>query len=395
MVVAIVDWTALLKLGAEAWATVSVDLVPVPETRGCVLVWQRDASAVPDAVVVADGALSEFFAWTSTYAPHLAPISALAKVVEHSECPSLAATGAEAPASATPDPKVMRGYLGLVHAEVVAANWGSAAPANAGLTPYLSTFSWSALQRSLAGSPSSSLAVLRERWEDAHRALEAENLGYEAAAVQEVWELIGGSADDLLPVEGEIREFLRSVRDRSPRPRVLTPSRDQEVALQSLQVGPLEGRVELFKQLARELCAPAKLPAANAVVIGYALSLISQGSFAHTGLLGPSQISDVRPLLWYGWFDFLTHEPTAGSPSASAATLQLVRAVDAHRVGCRRDVALQELLVLQRPPHSDCLLDRRHPIWVELSREVVCLVQPTQRSSGKGRKGQQRRLFEE
>lgn len=390
MLIAKAEKTDLLQLGVRLWETQRTDAVPAPDAEDCVLVWREEPGLMPDAVIVANGALQNFFAWTTTYAPHLTPISCIADVVEH--CDFVASLENRNNHSRRTRDAI--GYLGLVHAEVVAGFHGHSPPPFIGLTPFVSTFSWSAFQQQVLTESAVSPRTLRERWDEARRLLDAHKLGYSSQHVEEVWAFLAKPEGRQSRDAKQVRNFLESVDAGSPSFRELSPAAAHVGELEGLQSGPLEARVDLFRKLTHALYDSRTPPPSNAVVLGYALSLISQGSFAHIGLLGPSRVSDVRPLLWYGWFDFHWSEATAASPASSAATLQLLRSAWKEESGWRpRDISLSELRVLARhnDPFSDCLLDVRHPVRVALSRDSVCTIQPGQRAA-RGR-DRQRSLF--
>jgi len=403
MLIATAERTELLHLGVREWEPQHAEGVPAPEKEGCVLVWHEKPDTMPDAIVVADGGMQSFLAWTTTYAPHLTPITGLVEVVEHLRFGCPASRGHdESDDRPKQDATATGGHLGLVHAEVVAAYQGTFAPLSAGLTPYVSTFSWLALQQHSDSPADASFRRLRESWDEARRLLDAKRLGYDSEQVEQVWSLVtdrdlAGEAKEN-QVAKQVASFLDSVRAGIPSFDALDAARQHATELHALQTGPLESRVELFRKLAQSLYEKRNPPAGNAVVLGFALSLISQGSFAHVALLGPSRISDVRPLLWYGWFDFCRQAPAAATPAVAAASLQLRRASRVSSSAWRRqEVALDELRVLsrQKDPFADCLLDTRHPIRVGIAIRTVGLIQPGQlRGSDTGHsRHQQRSLF--
>jgi hypothetical protein len=404
MLIAKAERTDLLHLGVREWDVQNVDAFPPVATDDCVLVWHHKLHTMPDVVVVADGGVQGFLAWTTTYIPHLTPITALVEVTEHrSFTARVAGHQTDRPINAAmKSAAFMRGCLGLLHAEVVAGFQGSFAPLYAGLTPYVSTFSWLAFQQQTASSTGARLSTLRENWDEARRLLDARRLGYRSEDVEEVWSLItepdvGGGAKQNRQVR-QITAFLDSVQTGRHSPETLDTAKEQSDVLDVLQSGPLESRVEIFRKLVQSLYGKREPPAAHALILGFALSLISQGSFSHVGLLGPLRISDVRPLLWYGWFDFYRHTPEAAAPAVAGASLQLLRVLKNSRSGClRRDIAIDELRVLsrQKDPFAECLLDTRHPVGVEIVTGAVSLIQPGQLRGSDNDRGryQQRLLF--
>lgn len=397
MFIAKAEKTDLLHLGVRDWEARQVDVIPAPEKEGCVLVWHNKLDKLPDIIIVEDDGTQNFLAWTTAYTPHLTPITALVEVVEHQSFSNRHADGRVDGSNgrAKWDAALTRGYLGLIHAEVAAGFHASHPPSAVGITPYVSTFSWLALQRETVNSPHFSLRTLRENWEEARRILNAVRIGYKAEHVEEVWAMLTDSNAAQNRHVRQVAAFLDSVRCGKPSADALDIAQEHSSVLDALQVSPLEYRVELFRKLLESLYERRDPPAGHAVLLGFALSLISQGSFSHVGLVGPSRVSDVRPLLWYGWFDFFRNIPDAASPPTAAASLQLLRAM---REPCSLwrygDIAIDELCVLSRQndPFGECLLDVRHPIRVEIANGAVCLIQP---GSLRGRaRHQQRSLFD-
>jgi hypothetical protein len=402
MLVAKAERTDLLQLGVRQWQTEHTDHVPAPTKEGCVLVWHQQNAILPDALVVTDGSKENFLAWTATYLPHLAPITALVSVDEHRAWKDNGDDRARKPVEH--DKSFDRGWFGVLHAEVVAACSGTFAPLYVGLTPFVSTFSWLAIQLITSSSEATaSFFAAREAWDEARHLLDARRLGYASEDVEAVWALIcdpsvGGSEKQNRPAR-EVRAFLDSVRDGEPKTELLPAAKDHAEALVAMTDGPIEGRVETFRKLLRTLYERRDPPATHAVLAGFALSQISQGSFAHVALLGPRRVSDVRPLLWYGWFDFSRHTPEAGAPGGSAASLQLLQLLKSNCASksiCH--VALDELRVLsrQKQPYADSLLDLRHPIAVEVVSGAVSFIQPGPfRGSDNRSRHSQRSLFDD
>jgi hypothetical protein len=402
MLIAKAERTDLLHLGVRQWETEHTEMVPSLTKEGCILVWSNEvSSSIPDLVVVADGGIESFLAWTATYIPHLAPITALSQVVEHASFVAERTNGSVRSKPPIGGATFERGCLGLLHGEVVAACNGASAPLHIGLTPYISTFSWLAIQHQYARATQGSLCKLRENWDEARRLLEAPHFSYVSDHVEEVWSLItevdvGGSKKQ--NQEGrEVREFLQSVKEGTPSPGVISVAKDHVDILDALKSGPLEGRVEAFRKLVQTVYKRRSVSASYAMLAGFAVSQISQGTFAHIGLLGPGRVSDARPLLWYGWFDFSRHNLEAASPAVSSASLQLLQHLRAPRSPLpRRDVSIEELRVLarQKTPFADCLLDLRHPLGVEIATGAVVLIQPGLRGSDGRTRHLQRSLFD-
>ena len=404
MLVAVAERTELGHLGARRWTTERRDNLVLPAKDGCVLVWLSDQqAAMPDLIVVQDGKLEDFLAWTTTYVPQLTPLTALVRVAGHRTATKEIEFAANRAQQLTDqETRHLRGGLGLVHAEVVAACRGAFAPINAGLTPYLSTLSWLALQ-SQCLNLRQSLKSLHDAWDEIRQLVDARRPSY-SLDVEEVYAIV--AEDDLAGgaernrQANQIRAFISSVAEGNASIGSLDGMREHAASIEAVQTGPLEGRVGVFRRLVQVLYERDDVPAASAVLVGYALSQISQGSFSHIGLLGPERVSDPRPLLWYGWFEFSRDKPDPSSPIFGAASLQLMRRIEVMRKRpCRGDVALDELRVLGRrkAPFAECLLDIRHPISVEVAAGAITVAQPGNTSNqqvARTRHGQ-RSLFDD
>jgi hypothetical protein len=382
MLIAKADRTDLLLLGSRDWGAQQADEIPRPSPDECLLVWRTTQSRLPDAIVVEDGGRQKFLAWTTTYIPQLTPITALVDVIEHQ---SFAPHQGTSPPST--DGALYRGCLGLVHAEVAAAYRGTVAPPAAGLTPFMSTLGWLALQQ-LATSRRLPLAKLADLWEEARQLLDARSVDYPPNHVEEVWALAtppsSGKGARQLDLQ-RVTLFLESAQSDNPALEEIPTARSHMEAFDALRSGPLESRVETFRRLSKSLYSERNAPATHALLLGFALSLISQGAFTHAGLLGPTRVSDMRPLLWYGFFEFYRRPPEAGSPAVAAASLQLLRTLrEGHSCSRGRDIALDELRVLsrQKEPLVDCLLDARHPVKVEIVDGVVSLIRDRSTTPG-------------
>ena len=335
---------------------------------------------MPDIIVVQDGELQNFLAWTTTYVPQLCPMTALVRVVEHRvAAKEVKLAGNKAPPSSDRGIRHLRGCLGIVNAEVVAACHGSLAPFSAGLTPHLSTLSWLALQVHYLNSDLS-LRGVHEAWSETRRLLDARHLNY-SSEIEEIWSIVTDEVDinpERRHEVNQIRNFLSAVAERKASDSFLEATREHAEAIKALQTGPLEGRMEVFRRLLQELYGKRDTPTISAVLVGYGLSQISQGSFSHIGLLGPNRVFDVRPLLWYGWFEFSRENAEPSSSVVAAANLQLLKRIqELNAKPSRGNIALDELRVLARlkEPFSDCLLDVRHPIGVEVIPGAITMVQ--------------------
>jgi hypothetical protein len=75
-------------------------------------------------------------------------------------------------------------------------------------------------------------------------------------------------------------------------------------AIEALSSGPLEDRVRRFKVFAHNICQDPQMDDGVAgLLVGFALSQISQGTLRHTHLIGPNVMRDVRAIFWYGQFE--------------------------------------------------------------------------------------------
>src|SRR6266478_6625807 len=217
MFITTAERTDLGHLGMGIWATERRNDLILPAKDGCVLVWLSEEQALmPDLIVVQNGELQNFLAWATTYIPQLCPLTALVRVVEHRvavEDVRLAANKSRL----TSDRSLrrLRGCLGIVNAEVVAACRGSFAPFNAGLTPHLSTFSWLALQVQYL-KPELPLRGVHEAWNETRRLLGARPVDY-STYIEDIWSIIAdndaGIGSERRHQVEQIRKFLSSVEE--------------------------------------------------------------------------------------------------------------------------------------------------------------------------------------
>lgn len=382
MFITAAERTDLGHLGVRAWTTERHNDLVLPAKDGCILVWLSEQQAlIPDLIVVEDGELQTFLAWTMTYVPQLCPLTALVRVVEHGvAAKEMKVAASKSIKSSDRGIKFLRGCLGLVNAEVVAAYRGSFAPYSAGLTPYLSSLSWLTLQVLHLKSDQSVWKIF-EAWDETRQLLKASCLDY-SPRIEEVWEIVAHDEFDRDPERSrqvqQIREFLSAVADGRESESIFEFTQEHAKAIQAVRTGPLEARMDVFRKLLHALDDKVDAPPINAVLIGYALSQISQGSFSHIGVLGPGRVLDVRPLLWYGWFEFSRGNGEASSPAVTAANLQLMKRIQELPLKARCcNIALDELRVLARlkEPFAECLLDVRHPISVEVIGGAITMVQ--------------------
>lgn len=396
---AIIERSELALLGVKEWQRGPFQAaLPIPRNNQCVLVWDGERDAVPDAIVVADGDLSGFLSWSATYLPHLVPLTGLTDVIENSKfVRRRTARLNHNDKTVSRRAEVVRGWLGILHAEVVAAFDGAFAAPSYGLTPYISTLSWLYLQAALTGprdedAPDESL-MLSKGWQEAREILDARRTTYSLADIDEIWSLLGpmSTSGRRNHERDQVRSFLASVADGAPAFDVLGVATDLIDQVRALDRGPLEGRVDVFKAMLRGFSQSRSGRAVDSVLVGFALSQISQGSFRHVSLVSPARLSDVRPLLWYGWFDFSRHRPEVGSAPVALASQHLLRSVAYRDERARPNISIDELKVISRlrESYENCLLDFRHPIYVEISPGLACMIQPGSRA---GRAPRQQRL---
>ena len=392
MLVARLQWVDLVELGARhSWPTESTQHPASPHPKQCLLVWQSDNLLTPPAIVIATGELDEFYAWISTYAAHLVPLSGAYQVTEwcrfeqQSKC-KLKTTGAVEMFSA----------LGVVHAEATAACAGEP-PSWAGLTPFLSTCSWPIFQCVFSPGPDTVHEVAK-RWAEARQLLRATHVDYDLRGVAEVWGIIESalqsgstSAPDQRHAEGV--QFIRSfVEEPMAADRFLEGHSLLRDVFPALRNGSIDRRIDSFKTLIPELLISGRDEVLPPILAGCALSSISRGTFKHVRIVLADRVPDVRLLLWYAWFEFLRDESNPASPRASSITQRLLYRSEFCDLP---DIALDELRVLSRTRGglANAMIDLRHPVRVQLSPAAVTLVQPRFHPKGPERPPRQRELF--
>lgn len=398
MHIAEVNRTELLELGARpSWNVRRSERLKAPRKDHCLLVWLDSGNGnMPDIIATSDGETAEFLAWANAYLPHLSPLSALVSVMDVATLKRIRGTELR--------PSIesfhLAGLLGLVHGEVVAACRGRLPPPEAGITPFTSTFSWLVLQAVRRVVPSPDLEEVLEWWTEARTLLNAHHPGYRADHVARVWRHLlpllnlGGQSAEA----SDLSRFLQTCSEGKPRLEEMNLGRQFSRELRALSEGPLEARVEIFQQFNRTLRQAEAPSPAQELLLGYALSLISQGSFRHGALLRERGAASVGPLLWYSWFEFC-RDLEAGTVATASASQRLLRYSGPTPASpLRVDVSLEELRVLGRmsKPFGDSLIDLRHPLTVEVTPSVTMTVQsaPIRRRTGGPRRGKQGRLFE-
>jgi hypothetical protein len=392
-VVARVQWVDLLSMGSRhTWPTTQwVNVLP-PEAQQCLLVWRDENSESPPLLIVANGELEGLYAWVATYASHLVPLSGSYEVVEWA---SYEPSEQELPPS---DAAGVLGALGVVHAEATAA-CGGEPPAWAGLTPFLSTCSWPMFQSLLRALRTDGEDHLARSWAESRDLLRAAPVEYDTRSVSEVWRIIrllltDESTERITASDAVGVRFLASMKQRGldDSDEILRQYPTLVTHLPSLRTASIDRRVDAFKALLPDLMMSGRGDVLPPMLAGYALSLISQGSFRHVRMVLADRVPDVRLLLWYGWFDFLRDAPNPGAPGTASVSQRLRRILSGPVA--LPDIALEELRVLSRSRNglTTAMIDVRHPMRVGLLPQVNAVVQPRVHFKGNDRPPRQRQL---
>ena len=134
--------------------------------------------------------------------------------------------------------------------------------------------------------------------------------GVEASRATEAGALIAADADTRIDIaaklEPEFERQFRKLLDATP-----------------------EGAAVVFLELATKWGQGRRMTATQTIILGSVLSRLSKGSLAHSRLLSPSHVNDVRPLLWYGWFD----SPLSLTARNSRISIPVVQKLFFARVG--------------------------------------------------------------
>lgn len=339
----------LASLGQRSeWQREDSDVWPSAKAADeYLVVWRTDEPILP-AVIVVPTTVGEFYAWSSTYLAHLTPISSIARVVARNWRPT-----------ATARPIVDTGrLLAFWLAEVFATNWERLDPETVAPSEYLGTFT-SCLYQSTLYSAAVDTDDLARRWLDARQLLGLSKPPFYLQHMLEVWHFakpVSTDASGGVPPEVYERssEQLRTLEpllcSRHELPKEISPK--YAPAIEALSGGPLEDRVRSFKIFARNIFQDPQVDDGVAgLLVGFALSQISQGTLRHMHLIGPNIMRDVRAMFWYSQFEGAKAiESGAGWISANTS-LRLRRTLPLARQSFSEndcDFDLEELRILCR-----------------------------------------------
>jgi hypothetical protein len=322
---------------SPTWKRERVDGWPsVREPSQYVVVWDDVDHSLPHAIIIPTSE-EEFYAWSVAYLPNLSPLSSAIEVIQ---------TGATRRGSRFP---VRTETFGLCMAEVSGARGAVADDDDVTIVEFRGTLTYALMQNARFGAKAPE--EVARAWEEARSVLRLRR---------------GAFSDDVLAVwnattvrTGETSQpTLFAAADGIVYPDVdwrsaataLLGSRDADL-IPPIETGPLEDRVRRFRDLVRWAHATAPdLEGDVAMVLGGALSRLSDGSFRHPHLVGPREVNNVRPLLWYGWFEAAAARSRSEGWIGGAAGLRLRKEVmlsaSEHAHSC--DVALEELRVINR-----------------------------------------------
>jgi len=368
-----IKWSELLSLDTlETWPADPPQLLPVrPAASHCVVLWEERASA-PSSIVVAPAEVESFYAWVFTYAPHLVPLSATVHVCGADW------DGSDVHRDVWHSKEAVLGALGLVAGEASALCDGYP-EASLGLSPFLATCSWSLFRMARNAPNRPATQELCKLWIEARTLVNGGAFPYGIRHVEETWRIVRSAEGDRAeePRDSSEREAARILQSLPGEEDKAFAQVAPQDALRGLGEGPLERRVEAFLSLAERVEAQPS-DHVGSMLLGYGLSKISQGSFRHTALLDSKHVRDVRPLLWYGWFEFRRSADDSIPPKNTNVGRRLM-ALSKDDGGCRTiDVAIEELRVLARDPSwmQQVPLDLRHPLRVGLVDGAEAVVQP-------------------
>jgi hypothetical protein len=376
-----VEWNDLPELGLRRYGPTVTQLPLEPGASRCILAWpdSDDSDSFPSVIVVRTGGVEEFFAWTTVYLPQLVPISAFVRVVDHHRW-TTELSGERQVGTLNWPTCWLNGAIGIVHAEVIGRYRGEFPERREGLFPYTSTLSWAMLQTASAIQRESDLEETRNAWDEARGLLATDYPGY-SKDVHEVWSYLITSFLQK-PPDIPIVKFIGTEQARRANLfREMAPEYRELFA--ASQRGPIEERVGAFNDLVRDIAARSeRISSAHALLMGYALSGVSGAGMTHAHLLGPRRTSDIRPLLWYGWFVGGVEPQTRQSIALSASGIRLARLLKDRTRTHVCDISVEELRVLKRlPTFDDALLGTRYPILVALRERVVAYVYPAHPST--------------
>ncbi|WNG60335.1 hypothetical protein F0U59_40710 [Archangium gephyra] len=340
----------LASLGQRSeWQREDSDVWPSAKAADeYLVVWRPDEPVLP-AVIVVPTTVSEFYAWSSTYLSHLTPVSSIARVVTRDWRP----VGAARPIVDTGR------LLGFWLAEVAASNWARFDPETVTLSEYLGAFT-SCLYQSALSSAAVDTDDLAHGWLEAHQLLGLSKPPFYLQHMLEIWHFTKPVATDTskgIPTEVHKRssERLRALEsllcDRHELPlEEISPK--YAPAIEALRGGPLEDRVRSFKVFARNIAQDPQVDDGMAgLLVGFALSQISQGTLRHTHLIGPNVIRDVRAVFWYGQFEGAKAIESGAAWASDNTSLRLRRTLHLARQSFGEndcDFHLEELRILCR-----------------------------------------------
>jgi len=374
MLVSRVGVADLVALGErDDWKRETIREWPVPRSPNeYVIIWMDENPRLPRAIVVPTS-VEEFYAWSATYLVHLTPLSSLVRVVSTTGPGTLKSVA----------PVALPGAFGLVIAEIAAANDAKLEDGVVSFAEAMSTLSYALLAAVVSGEVVSLRAVSRS-WLEARSLLELREPPFFAGHITDVWESAIGDGAGLSegPAIGQVGNLFdhkadavhRGIAGDTESVFAALSERDQ-VLVRELREGPLEDRIGRYKELARRLLAERHRDDTEVSrLLGASLSRVSGGTFKHSHLVGPDEVPDVRPLLWYGWFEALA-AGTSGLPwFGGALGLRLLQDLTrSHGAAENCDVALDELRVLRRGTREPPRLNTRHLgyVRVQLYESVV------------------------
>gem|GEM_PF-1691657 len=324
------------------------------------LVWQRapvDRFSLPRAAIIAEGSVSDFLAWVSTYFRHIRPFTAHCRLLT----PSLAQRAMRSIASPS-SPNIGSADVGLILAEGIAYSVGKADLNRLPFSAFARTLSF-ALSESVrryeptASNDTSVLEQVRSGWLSARELTSQAPLSLSPVEISGVWGAVLAAAgeDTELQPDLSLVEALKGVRATG---RVqdaawanLTNHNQGVRTLVETMEGPREGRVRAVEAAVRELIhGPEGTRKHRAFILGYMASRVQPGSLDHFPLVFPAVASLRESLLWYGACAGLSPETSVDNYGNGLGWLmrrELGR--PAHwldRPSC--DIALSEMSVLLR-----------------------------------------------
>jgi hypothetical protein len=331
----------LTGLGSRSdWERESTNGWPAPASPNeYVIVWRAEDRSRPAAIVVPTTA-EEFFAWSSTYLPHLTPISSVLTVLS------------AAPASPRKPLPLHASRLGILFGEMAAWNRARVDEDALCAGDFFSTLSFALVQAERASTATAE--EIATRWEEARYLLQLPSPTFSVDHLIEVWDTVtearGNRARQPQDLFAYAEEQVRGPTSNFEGRHFGLHHVDIEM-LRAFESGPIEDRIRQFKEFAQQVLTNEKLHnRRTSVLMGAALSRVSGGTFRHAHLLGPTETPDVRPLLWYGYFESLA-AVSGGIPWFGGLTGLRLHADIERRSGDSAvdvDIVLDELRVLAR-----------------------------------------------